>query len=534
MNRNIIKTEQIIKLKDIKIISSYSVNNKKDFSLLIQLINKDFNIDISDDEKIVNSFVKDWSNTKGYADAIARPKNKYECAILLKICYDNDILVTISAGRTNLTGSATPNGGIIISTINMNKDEIIINDKIATAPPGIILEDFRDSVKCLSFEKLFYPVNPTSRKDAFLGGTIMCNASGFIPGFKGATRQWVDGLEFLFPNGSFIKFSRGDFISNNGKFIIEFDNSMVEMVLPIYKRPNIKNASGPFSFNNHEIDFVDMIVGSEGIFGMIVSCNMLLDYLPNDYLDLFIILESEKMAFKFYYFIKSYLKNFDGQLTALEYFGYNCQSFMKHKQKLFKNKDDVGIYLQIPIYDSLIDDESEKWLKIFLESNCNINAENIMVLTNPNDYKTFFEARHSIPVNALELSNHKGTPSIITDTIVPPKNFSKYIDYVHKILQDEKIEYLLFGHLGDCHLHFHIIPDKYQIAKAQKIYYSIINKSSEMGGVYSAEHGTGKRKKIDFEKCYGKNAVNQVQSCKAAIDPKLLLNRGNIINIESI
>ena len=35
---------------------------------------------------------------------------------------------------------------------------------------------------------LYYPVDPTSRNDALVGGTLSCNASGFIPGHKGATR----------------------------------------------------------------------------------------------------------------------------------------------------------------------------------------------------------------------------------------------------------------------------------------------------------------------------------------------------------
>ena len=57
----------------------------------------------------------------------------------------------------------------------------------------------------------------------------------------------------------------------------------------------------------------------------------------------------------------------------------------------------------------------------------------------------------------------------------------------------------------------------------------MIDLSSELGGVYSAEHGTGKRKKNDFKKCYGDEAVNMIINLKKSLDPDLLLNKGNIV-----
>ena len=86
----------------------------------------------------------------------------------------------------------------------------------------------------------------------------------------------------------------------------------------------------------------------------------------------------------------------------------------------------------------------------------------------------------------------------------------------------------MFGHLGDCHLHFHLIPDEKQQDSALEIYNYMIDYSAKLGGVYSAEHGTGKRKRIDFEKCYGKDAVKMVKNTKLSFDPYLLLNKGNI------
>ena len=67
-----------------------------------------YNIITLIDKDIISSYTKDWSNLRGWADLVVIPKNKIECAIILQTCFNNNINITISAGKTNLTGSATP------------------------------------------------------------------------------------------------------------------------------------------------------------------------------------------------------------------------------------------------------------------------------------------------------------------------------------------------------------------------------------------------------------------------------------------
>ena len=482
------------------------------------------------DEDIVLSYSRDWSNIKGWADMVVKPKNKEECAIVLKTCYDNNIPITISAGKTNLTGSATPNGGIVLSIENLNVSKIILdkNNKEVFCPVGMSLEYLREAVLKLSNNHLYYPVDPTSRNDAYVGGTLSCNASGFIPGKRGSTRYWVNEIDLLLPNGLFLNARRGQYISKNGLFEIEGYNQ--SLPIPKYKRPNIKNASGPYSSDNGEIDFVDLIIGSEGIYGLIVSCKLKLEKKPKDYLELFLCLNNEEKAIDLHDFLYDYFNGCMSNISALEYFGYNSQKYMKHRNFLFKNDSDVGIYIQIPIYNSTLDAKITEWIQLINKFDQTIDLDSVIVLNDPLNWKKFFEARHSIPDNALSKTRKLGGLSIITDTIVPPNNYRKYLSLIHEKLQKENIEYLLFGHLGDCHLHFHLIPSNKQEEQSLRVYDYMIDLSTKFGGVYSAEHGTGKRKRNDFKKCYGNEAVEMVKKSKLAVDPKLILNRGNIFN----
>ncbi len=527
----VIKTKNISKRYE-RSIKDFSKNWDGNYLSIRDYLQKNYKIDCSIDQDIISSFSRDWSNLPGFADILLRPKNDVECSISLKLCYQCKISITISAGKTNLTGSATPFGGAILSTSLLTSPSININHnkKEVLCPVGIPLEVMRNEILHQSRNKLYYPVDPTSRNDAFVGGTVLCNASGFIPGEKGATRFWVKELHFLLPNGNLIRAKRGKHISKNGIFVIEDEERTIKIPIPKYKRPKIKNASGPYTCFKGEIDLVDFIVGSEGIYGLVTICVFELATKPNEHLELFICLENEKKAISFHDYLLDYFKGDMSKVTALEYFGYNSQNYMKHRNFLFKNTSEVGIYLQIPIYKGSLENMVQKWINILSDFDSKIDIENIIVLNDPLNWKKFFEARHSIPDNALTKTKQLGGISIITDTIVPPKNFSKYLDKVHDKLQSNNIEYLLFGHLGDCHLHFHLIPSNKQDKKCLEIYNYLIDLSSELGGVYSAEHGTGKRKRNDFRKCYGNKAVEMVKKAKLAIDPHLILNKGNIFN----
>jgi D-lactate dehydrogenase (cytochrome) len=517
-------------------IDNFCVKHSGEESLpqIAAFLKEQFSLDLTTDSDVVSGFIADSSNLPGTASALLRPSSQRECAIIFRVCYKAGIPYTISAGRSNLTGSATPNNGIVISTTFMMspEPEVDRSKMIIKAPVGIILEELRNLVLEQSQKKFIFPVNPTSRSDAAVGGAIACNASGFTPGDIGSIRSWVDSIEFLLPNGMKISAKKGDYISSDGKFILCQGGDESDFPVPLYERTALKNASGPFSSSQGVMDFIDLVVGSEGLFGMVMACTLNLQNNPSDYMDIFFSLSTEDAALQFLGYLRNQMSDNLSSLSALEYFGIHCREYMEHQGRLFRGDDEVGIYIQVPLTDKTIEDAAEEWFEILMNSECDIKEEAIILLDNDRDRKIFMEARHSLPANSLEVVQNRGTFTIMTDTVVPPSNFAAFLDYTNGLIRSEGMDYLSFGHMGDCHLHFMILPEKEQLARAAELYDMIVAKSSEMGGVYSGEHGTGKRKRKDFLKCYGAQAVEEVRRCKAAVDPLFLLNRGNVFLIE--
>lgn len=490
-----------------------------------------FGVEFTLDPDIVAGFASDSSNLPGAANALCRPSNERECAVALRACRAAGIPITISGGRTNLTGSATPAGGLALSTAKMLAPEPAVDAAARTmlAPVGMPLEDLRDMVLRRSDRALCFPVDPTSRKEAWLGGALACNASGFTPGETGAMRAWVDGVRFLLPDGLLVEARRGEWVSENGAFTLAGAGVETRWPVPSYPRPPIKNAGGPWSAPDGNADFMDLVIGSEGIFGLVTACRLRLKPNPRERLDFFVSLPSEAEAVRLLLHVRERLGNDMGSLTAFEYFGANCRRAMLHEDRFFRGTDQVGVYIQVPLAGPDPEPAVEEWLDILSGAGCGIDADKALMLDTDALRALFLEARHSLPANALEIVKQRGTHTIMTDTVVPHERFAEFLEFTHGRLAAENLEYVAFGHLGDCHLHFTILPDRAGLQRAVDIYDEIVAKSACLGGVYSGEHGTGKRKRRDFLRCYGAAAVEQVRKCKAAVDPEFLLNSGNVI-----
>ena len=90
------------------------------------------------------------------------------------------------------------------------------------------------------------------------------------------------------------------------------------------------------------------------------------------------------------------------------------------------------------------------------------------------------------------------------------------------------IDFVIFGHLGDNHLHINLLPKNNQIKKANDVYQKLINRILAWNGTVSAEHGIGKLKKKYFLQMVGESSLKELKNIKKMFDPKLILGTGNI------
>ena len=68
--------------------------------------------------------------------------------------------------------------------------------------------------------------------------------------------------------------------------------------------------------------------------------------------------------------------------------------------------------------------------------------------------------------------------------------------------------------------------------RGKELYLGWAREIIAMGGTVSAEHGIGKLKTAFLQEMYGEEGISQMKALKKIFDPKSLLNKGNLFDID--
>ncbi len=460
-------------------------------------------------------YLRDASNfSGGSAEEVVIPETSDELAIFLQ----NEIRpVTIAGAGTGLTASRIPSGGIIVSLELLNKIGKVNEGRIQVGP-AVTLNELQSFLIPTGW---FYPPNPTETW-ASLGGTLATNASGSRSYKYGVTRDFVEEVELVLLDGRKTVLKRGLKITEPLKFE---DGSQILFPDISYQSPECKNAAGYFV--RPGMDWLDLFIGSDGTLGIFTKIVLRLLPCPADFVSGILFFTEERSCWK----LIPQIKSFKGQMIdpcSLEYFDHNALDRLKSKHKNIPGHSRAALFfeqdvLELKEYDLVM----ENWYEF-------LSAENIMLddswfAQGAKDIKKFHDFRHDVPIIINEENSRTGRLKLGTDMAVPDKFFMSMMEFYQETLKVYGLDYVMFGHLGDNHLHINLLPEESQNDKAKQVYDQMVDQILEWRGTVSAEHGIGKLKKKYFEKMTGEDGLNDLRKIKACLDPDNRLGTGNIL-----
>ena len=102
------------------------------------------------------------------------------------------------------------------------------------------------------------------------------------------------------------------------------------------------------------------------------------------------------------------------------------------------------------------------------------------------------------------LARRHNQRKVSTDMAAPDQAFAEMLDFYKETLEASRLRYVIFGHIGDNHVHVNIMPrDEREASAAREIYRRFVRRAVELGGTISAEHGVGKIKRDYLRELYG-------------------------------
>jgi glycolate oxidase len=417
-------------------------------------------------------------------DAVALPRSTRSVAALLRFAHQHRIPVTPrGAGHGYVGGCVPARGGIALSLERMNKIlEINPRDFVAVVQPGVNTGEFQ---KQCERRRLFYPPDPASRADNFIGGNIATNAGGPRCLKYGVTRDYVLGLEVVLADGAVVRLG--------GR--------------------THKNKTG---FDLHRL-----FVGSEGLLGVITEATLKLIPLPPFRANLAVGFSSMNAAVRTLQsifaagFLPCAAELADEFTLAAAAKRTGSKRLLGCKAHLILELDGQAesVRRELAVLEKMV----RRQKPLFVERGFGAaQCEAIWQIRREFSY-------------ALR---DTGLTKLNEDIVVPRGRLEDLFRFAARLQKKYKLPVACFGHAGDGNIHTNVMVDygrRDAKARAQSALDELFRQVIAWGGAITGEHGIGLAKKRWWPLAVSAEARELHRTVKHALDPRGILNPGKFV-----
>jgi FAD/FMN-containing dehydrogenase len=436
-------------------------------------------------------YLIDASGYRGSAERIFLPESEVDVAQILREATALRKPVTIGGAGTGLTGGRVPHTGWLVCLERLGGIEV--HQEYAVCGAGVLLRD----VQAAAAPGQFYAPDPTEN-GASVGGSIATNASGSRSFRYGPTRRHVRALRVILASGDVLALKRGE----KPPFEIP--------VLPASAAN--KNTAGYYL--RPDIDFMDLFIGSEGTLGAVTEAELALLPVPRSLLTGVVFFESDDLALD-----AVDLWRPAPSLRMLEYLDNGSLELLRARFAEIPAEARACVLVES-------EDEDPEWLGDFTGMDASWFA------TSAADRERFRRFRHALPEAVNDLVRRRHLTKMGSDFAVPvARNRDMLRIYRETLDREFPGQYVIFGHIGDAHLHANVLPaNDVEWRRASMLMTEFAREAVAMGGTVSAEHGLGKRKRHLLEIQYTPAEIQQMKDVKKALDPNGLLGPGTLFS----
>ena len=472
--------------------------------------------------------------------AIVQPRNTEDLVTTVKFASEHRMPITARGGGTSRTGNELGEGLIIDFSKYLNQVvEFNREQGEVRVQPGIVLSQLNSFLKPYN---LYFPIDPSTKDAATLGGMIANNSSGPHAVKYGTTRSHVKELELILANGEIIRTGRNPIVTEIPADSASWSerlyhavpatiNSYSQFLEP--ERPyTTKNSCGYHVWDLIEdgtIDFTPLLVGSEGTLALVSEATLKLSPIP------------EKVLSGFVYFDD--LGNVGAATQEILAEGPSMVEIMeKHildlarEQKpelaeYFPEHTEASLFIEFQeSSDEKLQEKFEAVRKRLLEDNK--LAVRVLQARNKQDMATFTKVRS---ISGPILNRMKGPRrpiAFIEDAAVHVTRLPEYISGLRALFEKFNVKAAIYGHAGDGNLHNMAILDLRQ-REDVKIMLDLADAVCDLvlslGGTISGEHADGRLRTQYVVRQYP-NLYQAMREIKALFDPENIMNPGVIIS----
>jgi len=417
-------------------------------------------------------------------DAVVVPRSTRSVSALLRFANQHHIPITPRGAGYGYVGGCVPIcGGIVLSLARMNRiKEINGADFVAVVQAGVITQDLQEAVEKRG---LYYPPDPASRAQSFIGGNIATNAGGPRCLKYGVTRDFVLGLEAVLANGAVVR------------------------------------VGGRTHKNKTGFDFARLFTGSEGMLAVITEATLKLLPLPPFRACLAAGFASMRQALRAVQaifaagFLPSALEVADAFTLAAAYRRTKSPRLRRCRAQVIVELDgqERSVRSELPDLQRIVRRQGPRFIERALGAE---RCEEI--------WRMRREFSYSLRDTGLTKLNQ--------DIVVPRGRLEDLFGFTAQLQKKHGLPIACFGHAGDGNIHVNVMVDLNQPRAARRSRAALDELFRQVlawKGSITGEHGIGLAKLPWWPIAVSREARQLHRTVKHALDPHRILNPGKFL-----
>jgi D-lactate dehydrogenase (cytochrome) len=415
-------------------------------------------------------------------DAVVFPQSTEDVQQVVRIRAQYHTPIIPFGTGTSFEGHVNaPSGGVCIDFRDMNRVLAVHSDDFdCVVEPGITRKRLNEFLRD---QGLFFPVDPGA--DASLGGMASTRASGTTAVRYGTMKDNVLALKVVLPSGELMSTSRRASKSSAG------------------------------------YDLTRLIVGAEGTLGVITELTLKLYGLPEEVSAGVCRFPTIKAAC-------------DAAIAAIQnglpmariellddVMVRACNAYSK-----LNLSEAPMLFVEFHGTEKGVSEQAERFGEIARECGSSVFEWAIK----PEDRTRLWQARHDL-FWAMQ-SFRKGARVVVTDVCVPISRLAECVIETKRDIEASGLIAPIVGHAGDGNFHAGIavmMEDAEEVDRTRAFLDRLAERSLDMEGTCTGEHGIGQGKKHFLGPEHGAAAVETMRAIKHALDPSNIMNPGKIV-----
>lgn len=509
---------------------------------------RDAGVEAHDDPHVRGLYATDASIYQVAPFGVVVPMSVEQIPGILRICAKHGAPVLPRGGGTSLAGQCV-NEAIVLDVSQHCHQLVSFNPEkhTCTVQPGMTIDDLNDLI---AEHGLFFAPDPSTARQANIGGCIGNNAAGVHSVLYGRTSESVLSIEACLSDGRVMRFEEGAAARDPG--VREITHRVVDVIrrhatLIRERFPKTMRRSSGYQldvllnqledaeWDAERVNLAPLLVGSEGTLALTIGAELQLHQIP----------QSKSLGVLSFRSVEDAIRAVE-PILALQPAGVELLDELI--MDLARGNKECSQYISVlpdtsakaVLFVEFFGSDEQEVVSLLDRLRAIIPEVPIATFTDSASMSSAWKLRKAGEPLLHAIEGDRKPLGFVEDNAIPVDRLCEFVERFRAIVEREGTIASYYAHASVGVLHVRPlldlrIPDDERAM--HRIASEVADLAIELGGVPSGEHGDGRARGPFIERVFGPELLGAFQEIKRIFDPQNLLNPGNIIDpkpLESI